>query len=76
MLLTLTSFCVKYILCFDSLSAHIHYINAMKINFTILVYCLDLFKQFINGKWLNLYSVLTSPFGALNFIHSSIQAAM
>lgn len=40
-LLMLISFCVKYILflfCFDfdSLSAHIHYINAMKLNFTIL----------------------------------------
>lgn len=41
-LLMLISFCVIYILfCFDfdSLSAHIHYINAMKLNFTILHFC-------------------------------------
>lgn len=40
-LLMLISFCVKYIVCFgfDSVSAHIHYINAMKLNFTILCCC-------------------------------------
>lgn len=42
--LMLISFCVKkknkFFFCFDSLCAHIHYINAMKLNFTILRPCL------------------------------------
>lgn len=46
--LMLISFCVKkkkYYFCFDSLCAHIHYINAMELNFTILTPCLFLYME-------------------------------